>query len=53
MYIDERQQIIINKCLICLLKINNECKKMHKKTEHALYYKVTKAAESTEHCITK
>ena len=47
MYIDERQQIIINKCLICLLKINNECKKIHKtyieSTEHALYYKVTKA----------
>ena len=40
-----------------LTEINNECKNIHKtyieSTEHALYYKVTKAAESTEHCITK
>ena len=34
-------KLIINKCLICLLNINNEGKNIHR-INRALYYKVTK-----------
>ena len=43
----KENKLLINKCLICLLNVNNEGENIHR-INKALYYKVTKPVLSLQ-----